>query len=132
MHLVYLNRINKSFRLFVDGWNNHSIRTEHFQSPLQLFTSGMIECGYRGMEDLDVNELYGIDWEGPTPPNSDSDALVSVEYPRNPLNQNEYNELLNSVDIDREDNNYGIDVYLDVVVKVKEILSRRYVNAVIE
>ncbi|CAJ0826150.1 4956_t:CDS:2 [Entrophospora sp. SA101] len=114
LHLTYLNRINKSLKLFVDGWNNHSIRTEHFQTPLQLFTSGMIECGYRGMEDFNVNELYGIDWEGPIPSNSDDNAAaVVVEDPRNVLNQNEYHELLNSVGIDREDNNYGINVYLD-------------------
>ncbi|CAJ0634725.1 7922_t:CDS:2 [Entrophospora sp. SA101] len=83
-------------------------------TPLQLFTSGMIECGYRGMEDFNVNELYGIDWEGPIPSNSDDNAAaVVVEDPRNVLNQNEYHELLNSVGIDREDNNYGINVYLD-------------------
>jgi len=41
------------------------------------------------------------------------------------LTRTEFNRLLSSVDIYREDGNSGIEVFIEVVEKVKEILMRR-------
>ncbi len=62
LHLVYIPRINKSLRIWVDGWNNHAIRSEHNLTPHQLYTVGMMESGLRGYEDVNINPReYGID-----------------------------------------------------------------------
>ena len=42
LHFVYIPRINKALQAFQDGWNSHGIRTEHGQSPSQLFVSGIL------------------------------------------------------------------------------------------
>ncbi len=124
LHLVYIPRINKSLRIWVDGWNNHAIRSEHNLAPLQLYTIGMMESGLRGYEDININpNEYGIDWDGPIP--NPYDETVIVDNPRNILTHIELNRLLSSVDIYREDENSGIEVFLEVVEKVKEILMSR-------
>jgi len=33
LHYIYLPRINATLKQFLDGWNNHSIRTEKNKSP---------------------------------------------------------------------------------------------------
>ena len=43
LQYVYLPRINQSLEVFCDGWNNHRLRSEHHQTPLQLFTAGVID-----------------------------------------------------------------------------------------
>ena len=37
LHYVSLPRINAALYKFVQQWNNHGLRTEHNQTPLQLF-----------------------------------------------------------------------------------------------
>ncbi|KAI9534203.1 hypothetical protein NQZ68_016922, partial [Dissostichus eleginoides] len=43
LHYVYLPRINHDLRGFLDQWNNHGLRTERHQSPIQLFVQGCLE-----------------------------------------------------------------------------------------
>ena|ERR1051325_3842288 len=90
LHYVFLHRINQSLRHWKTYWNNHKIRTEHHQTPMQLYTKGMVESGFRGMEDdiVDPNE-YGIDWEGPTAEDND-DNIVVVDEPINILTDEQY------------------------------------------
>nr|CAG8645041.1 5795_t:CDS:2 [Entrophospora candida] len=52
---------------FTQSWNFHSIRTEKHLTPRQLFLKGMVECGFHGIEVMDIDNEYSIDWEGPTP-----------------------------------------------------------------
>jgi hypothetical protein len=84
LHYVFLPRINQSIDQWKSAWNHHKIRTENHYTPIQLYTKGMIECGFRGVEDstVDPNE-YGVDWEGPQ--SDDDDNTVVVDYPRNIL-----------------------------------------------
>lgn len=37
LHYVFLPRINRELQAFVAQWNNHGLRTEHYQTPVQLF-----------------------------------------------------------------------------------------------
>ncbi|CAB4420316.1 unnamed protein product [Rhizophagus irregularis] len=88
LHFVFLPRINENLKQWRVSWNNHKLRTEKHQTPIQLYTKGMIESGFRGMEDevVDPND-YGIDWEGPT--SQDNDNTVIVDDPRNVLTNQE-------------------------------------------
>lgn len=43
LHHVYLPRINRSVDEFVCQWNHHSLRTMESNSPLQLWTAGMLQ-----------------------------------------------------------------------------------------
>ncbi|KAJ8004258.1 hypothetical protein DPEC_G00156940 [Dallia pectoralis] len=54
--------IQKHLDSFKDGWNNHGLRTEHNQTPLQLW----MNHAWEDLEDLvEVDADYGIDWNGP-------------------------------------------------------------------
>jgi len=37
LHYVFLPRLNAALYKFQQQWNNHGLRTEHFQSPIQVF-----------------------------------------------------------------------------------------------
>lgn len=43
LHYVYKDRINQHLAEWTDAWNRHSLRTEHNQSPLQMWVTGMME-----------------------------------------------------------------------------------------
>jgi len=62
LHYVYMARINRAFRRFTETWNNHSIRTEHNRTPLQLWQVGMITNGYEAYEEYNgVDDNYGVE-----------------------------------------------------------------------
>jgi hypothetical protein len=123
LHYVFLPRINQDLLQWKSSWNSHKIRTENQQTPMQLYVKGMIQCGYRGMEDRIVNPTdYGIDWDGPTPEDN-TDNNVIVNEPRNPLTNNQYNLLQSLVNpLEEDDDGYGINVYKKTVNTVAQIL----------
>ena len=41
LHYVFVPRINRHLEDFVESWNNHSLSTEHNQTPYQLMLIGM-------------------------------------------------------------------------------------------
>jgi hypothetical protein len=124
LHFVFLPRINRSLEKWQSTWNNHKIRTENHNTPVQLYAKGMIELGYRGMEDITIDSVnYGIDWEGPEPDNEEENIVV-VDEPRNVLNQEQINILKSLVDPLEDDNEgYGINIYNKTVRIVAQILS---------
>jgi hypothetical protein len=42
LHLVFLSRINKQLMSFREAYCRHRLQTEHNQTPLQLWTRGML------------------------------------------------------------------------------------------
>ena len=69
LHFIYIPRINKSLSVFREGWNNHSIRTEHGHTPEQLFVSGALQLRQSGITALDFfenvdSEHYGLRKKG--------------------------------------------------------------------
>ena len=123
LHYVFLLQINQSLKEWKNTWNNHKISTEGNLSPIQLYTQGMIQHGYRGMEDdnIDPNE-YGIDYEGPVP-GDDDNTTISVDEPRNILSQNQMTLLrsrVNPLEVDQE--GYGINIYNKTVQVISDIL----------
>ncbi|KAJ4928977.1 hypothetical protein JOQ06_004599, partial [Pogonophryne albipinna] len=57
LHYVYLPRINHDLRGFLDQWNNHGLRTERHQSPIQLFVQGCLE--WQSQTTSAMQSLFG-------------------------------------------------------------------------
>ena len=83
LHFVYIQRINRELQHFTGQWNSHPVSGEHQLSPLQIFTSGILEnihSGYPGVDSfLNPKEipLYGFDPGDPFPLD-DNDYQVSI------------------------------------------------------
>ena len=58
LHFVYLPRINMQLNRFMEGWNNHPLRTEHGLTPSQLWTRGLCIAS---SSVIDQPEEYGVD-----------------------------------------------------------------------
>lgn len=125
LHYIFLPCINQSIDQWKSAWNHHKIRTENHYTPIQLYTKGMIECGFRGVEDSTIypNE-YGVDWEGPQ--SEDDDNTVVVDDPRNLLNQTQLTVLRSLVNpLEEDTEGYGVNVYNKTVRIVSQLLGIR-------
>lgn len=113
LNYVYMPRINSALKKFMNGWNNHSIRTAHNKSPHMLFTSGMLLLQHSNLEALDffshVDTDFGIDEDGPVA----SDDSASIEIPANTyqIDQASLTSLQQTVIPLGASDNYGIDLY---------------------
>ena len=87
LHYIFLPRINKSLREFVNSWNSHPIRTANHKSPHQLFTAGALLLQNSGLAAMDffenVTDSYGVDPDGPVPLDDDDEDNIII--PQNPL-----------------------------------------------
>ena len=112
LHFVYIARINQALQQFSHMWNNHILRTTG-QSPLQLFYSTAIA------ENISIDEgelgYFGIDEDGL--PGADMQTNNYVHVPRVNFNVSEedIHYLQSNVDPLVNDNNNGINIYLNVV-----------------
>jgi hypothetical protein len=119
LHYVFLPRINKSLSDFREGWNNHSIRTEHNRTPHQLFAFGALQLQNAGLAALDffdsVSNDYGIDRDSYSV--TEDSSVEGVPVPRNPtpVTDRELEQLQDMVNPLGNSDNYGIDIYLQVV-----------------
>lgn len=111
IHYVFLPRINLSLKHFREGWNSHSIRTEHNHSPHQLFVSGVLQLHRRGLVAIDflenVDDSYGISEDGL----STNDSTVEIPSNTFHLRDDHFQELKRTIDPLSDSNNYGIDLY---------------------
>jgi len=126
LHYVYLPRINQSLREWKYTWNNHKISTEKNLSPIQLYTQGMLQCGYRGMEDnnVDPNE-YGIDYNGPV--SDDGDNTVTFDEPVTILNNYQMALLRSRINpLGEDQEGYGINIYNKTLQVVADILRNNF------
>ena len=84
LHFTYIPRINKCLEEFKNQWENHPLSSEGNRSPLQLFTSGMLEneqssyAGVASIFDSDSAHEYGFDPSGPFPAEEVQDYQVVV------------------------------------------------------
>ena len=84
LHFTYIPRINKCLEEFKNQWENHPLSSEGNRSPLQLFTSGMLEneqssyAGVASVFDSDSAHEYGYDPSGPFPAEEVQDYQVVV------------------------------------------------------
>lgn len=65
--------------------------------------------------------MFGVDWNGPLPSDSD-DTGDAVEVPETfcPLSAADQHELLHTISPSAPSNNYGIDLYLATLSFVQE------------
>ena len=127
--MVFLPRINTVITSFTSGWNRHPLRTEGNKCPERLWMNGMIDL--RNQQQLQIAEIaestddsllecFGFDPEAPTPYEDDDLTQVDLEDIPTPFTVDEL-QLLSQIDVSRESNNYGIDIFLEAL----EILNLR-------
>uniref|UniRef100_A0A3Q3FKJ3 Integrase catalytic domain-containing protein n=1 Tax=Kryptolebias marmoratus TaxID=37003 RepID=A0A3Q3FKJ3_KRYMA len=73
LHWTFLPQINRHLQFFMDGWNNHRLRTERNQSPLLLWSQNQRE-GHDPTQVCLIYSQYGCHHDGVTVP--------EVELPR--------------------------------------------------
>jgi hypothetical protein len=124
LYLVFQPRIQTSLDRTKESWNHHQIRTERNRSPVALFELSReeaIRLGYWTGDPGDavdgVNEVYGVDGEGPVPPPEDSEAGnfssdAEIQLAR---------ELMGDFDWDRDDGNWGIEVFCEAVIRLASV-----------
>ena len=112
LHHTYIPRINRCLQEFKGQWENHPLSSEGNRSPLQLYTSGMLEnelSGYAGVEsvfDLENAHDYGFDPAGPFPV-EDEDYQVVVPETSLQLSHEQMADLENRCNPFQEDDRNG-------------------------
>ena len=127
LHYVYLPRINRSLKQFLEAWNNHGVRTEHGQTPNQLFTSRSLRLRNSGLAALDffdsVPEMYGIDGDVTVPDDEDDEEGVEVPPTELDLSPDNISELQSIVDPLSESEEFGIDLFMQTLQIVETFTS---------
>ena len=113
LHLIYLPRINKTLQGFVEGWNNHKIRTAGYKTPNQLFVEGSLRLHRSGLTALDfldrVDDAYGaVDSDGDDLEEEDQVSIPQCDFG---LQDDHYEELLSVANPQDQSDSYGIDLY---------------------
>ena len=72
LHYIYIPRINICLEEFKRQWMHHGLSTENGQSPIQLYTVGILtnaNSDYSAITSIFLNNLpfYGVDPDGPFP-----------------------------------------------------------------
>ncbi len=116
---VYLPRINRSLEAFIEGWNNHGIRTMRHLSPRQLFVSGALQLRNSGLVAIDffdtVQPDYGVDHEDTGAHTEVESGVVAVPRSRIHLSAEDQELLRLRVNPLASSTNYGIELYEQVV-----------------
>ena len=125
LHFVYTPRINRALELFVAGWNSHSISKTGGQTPLKLYTRGMIDLQQKLSTTSidyfeDITEEYGAE---DITPELDSENTVDVPPIDLNLTQECMDSLKSVVDPLAESDKYGTDVYLTTLTAVEELVN---------
>ena len=127
LHMVYLPRLNKDLKEWRTVWNNHPIRTEKNQSPLQLWHADRIvnrnsTCtSIRNNLDTTPNERAEQVREfraGNQLSEPDDIGIVITRIPQ-PLPTPLMNELEAAIDDRRSSDSNAIDIYGEVMTFIK-------------
>ena len=127
MHYIYLPRINRALQQFLEAWNNHGVRTEHGQTPNQLFISGLLHLRNSGLVALDffdsVPETYGIDSDLGV--SGDEDDAEGVEIPPTEIDLSSENisELQSTVNPLSDSDGFGVDLFMQTLQIVETFTS---------
>lgn len=127
---VFIPRVNKALRQFVCAWNSHGVRTEHGQTPNQLFTSGSLRLRYSGLTALDffdsVPESYGTgDDGGGGEALSDEEGEQGVEIPPTnlALSDEQLAELQSSINPLDDSDEFGIDLFTSALELIQSFVQ---------
>ncbi|XP_065124067.1 uncharacterized protein [Paramisgurnus dabryanus] len=115
LHWSFAPHLQRHLAFFKDAWNNHRIRTAGSQSPVQLW----LRYSANNTDDpIQVDENYGIDWDGPPSHDSDGVSVPEVALPRQ-LTEQELSTLPNP-NVPFSD---AIDIYYNTVTKLHQLLD---------
>ena len=117
LHFVYLPRIESALDAFVDSWNNHSLSTEHNLTPNQLFIRGAIEQNMMPQQPPPPQTLAPINPGQPV----QSDHVSVPRFTFAPCNT--LCHLLSTINPVEDSENFGCDIYMQVVDIVGHHLS---------
>ena len=111
LHYIFLHRINKSLKEFVEQMNQRPVSKEHNMSPLQLWTSGMLQNINSQHTALTEDEMgkYGIDTDESVSV-SDEDYQVHLDPPTFMLTEEQRMQL---PDPFQNDHNQGLANYIE-------------------
>ena len=124
LRLVFTSRINNDLTHFVNGWNNYPLSTASNKTPNQLWLIG--QCHYVPQQDFQVEDHFGIDFEGPIPDTADS--MVNTTELSNILSAEDKLRLLERVNILSDSESFGIDVYEKALAISKDMITERNCN----
>eukprot|EP00794_Sanderia_malayensis_P003967 gene3966-4518_t len=116
LQFVFIPKINNHLHIWKEGWIRHKIRTANNQTPQQLFTEGLLAMhNSPALVELDNENYinYGIDLEDTWYQSHEEIQQVEVPDTANPLDEETFIELVETVNPMKESHNYGIDVYLE-------------------
>lgn len=123
LHYVYLPKINKAVNEFVNQWNHHALRTERNWTPLQLWTSGVLQhtgCScYNPLDDCE--DIFEETFSNSSPADHRSDSTLT-------LTDDQEAFLRERVDPMEDDGNYGIEQYILVKSHLQMLLIWVYRN----
>lgn len=115
LRYVFLPRINRELQAFVAQWNNHGVRTEHYQTPLQLFVGRSLELAntdltavhdmFRESDNVSTSGVVDeIEW--------DESGTVDVGEVPCPISDQALQRLQQTVDPLSDSPELGIDLYM--------------------
>ena len=121
LHHTYAMRIDGDLEKWKNAHNNHSVSTEHFKTPNQLWISGNLQN--QDSDNVAMNNIFRRDFvnieskmqlfldENLIGPN---DISVFLPRPEPPLTNFKLNELKLSINVMRDSVSHGIDIYGEV------------------
>lgn len=130
LFVVFQPRIQASLYEASNAWNNHGLRTEGGRSPTRLYGLSRMLAKRLAYWDTDPGDsievasdpLYGVEAAdlGPTYATQEEEMEAGLRV-HDEARLTEARALLQEVgiDIDRDDENSGIDVYLEVVAALR-------------
>ena len=131
LHYVFGPRLAIDLNDWKNAHNNHSVRTEGYKTPIQMWHSGSIRnvgSNLMAMDNLfhrDINEIQSIIDEFKETWNLIEPADISVVLPRFtlPLTENETNDLQTTINPLTKSDCEGIDIYSKVIHFVHNCIS---------
>ncbi|KAK0445049.1 uncharacterized protein EV420DRAFT_1277130 [Desarmillaria tabescens] len=133
LFLVFQPRIQSSLNQTRDAWNHHKIRTAGHRTPIAMYELSREQAIRRGYWTGDVGDnietasdpFYGeegaLDGNSLIPPPEGLEEGTETH-----LNEDLHLELakalLGEFDYERDDRNWGIEVYCEAVIKMENVL----------
>lgn len=133
LYLIYQPRIQPSLDRSKDAWNLHQIRTAGNRSPIALYELSREKAIRRGYwtgdpgDDIGVasHEDYGVD-EDIGGADDDCDAYAAHVEVNADGDLKEMQELLGEMNLQEEDENWGIDIYCRAVLVAEAAFESQF------
>ncbi|KAK0445297.1 uncharacterized protein EV420DRAFT_1314236 [Desarmillaria tabescens] len=137
LFLVFHPRIQASLNRTRDAWNHHQLRTEHYKTPIAIYELSREKAIRRGYWTGDPGDHadqvrgdphYGVDGDIENDyPYAPPEAVQEQDPADTEVNHDEdidmARKLMGDFDFERDDLNWGIEVYCEVVSILTAILA---------